>query len=259
MKILLLGHKGYLGSYIKENLSVDILGGRKVYNNGKKYDYVINCIGKPNLEYCEKNHIETDYSNYKVIEDVIHHYPTSKIINFSSYYVYDDEGFCTEESKTTFKYKYCEQKQLGEQLISNGVSFRVGKLFGNKEIDKQNKLTEHIIKNQEVTLDGVSFNPTSLNQILKVINHELTNGDLFGIFNLSNKGFSTHYEYGCFINDLLGNEKKINRVDEIKRDFENYGKFLMSIEKIEKYVELTPWQEDMKSYLDTLLKDKKHL
>ena len=76
MKILLLGHKGYLGSYIKENLSVDILDGRKVYNNGKKYDYVINCIGKPNLEYCEKNHIETDYSNYKVIEDVIHHYPT---------------------------------------------------------------------------------------------------------------------------------------------------------------------------------------
>ena len=33
----------------------------------------------------------------------------------------------------------------------------------------------------------------------------------------------------------------------------------MSTEKIEKYVELTPWQEDMKSYLDTLLKDKKHL
>jgi nucleoside-diphosphate-sugar epimerase len=40
MKILLLGHKGYLGSYINENLDVDILEKREVYNNGKTYDYV---------------------------------------------------------------------------------------------------------------------------------------------------------------------------------------------------------------------------
>lgn len=259
MKILLLGHNGYLGSYIKENLSVDTLNGRKIYDNGQTYNYVINCIGKPNLEYCEKNPIETDYSNYKVIEDIIKYYPNSKIINFSSYYVYNENGLCTEESNTTYDYKYCEQKQLGERLIQNGVSFRVGKLFGNLEIDKQNKLTEHIIKNEEVTLDTVSFNPTSLSQILKVIQYELENQNLFGVFNLSNRGYSTHYEYGCYINNLMGGTKKINRVGEIKRDFTNYGKFLMSTEKIEKFIKLTPWEEDMKNYLDTLLKDKKHL
>ena len=55
MKVLLLGHNGYLGTHLLENIDVDILQERNVYNNGKKYDYVINCIGKPNLEYCEKN------------------------------------------------------------------------------------------------------------------------------------------------------------------------------------------------------------
>lgn len=259
MKILLLGHKGYLGSYINENLDVDILEKREVYNNRKTYDYVINCIGKPNLEYCEKNIDETNYSNYKVIEDIQTFYPTAKIINFSSYYVYDDNGFCTEDSKTTNEYKYCEQKQKGESLIKNGVSFRVGKLYGHLDISKQNKLTEHIIKSDEVTLDTIPFNPTSLNQVLQVINYELENKNLFGIFNLSNKGFTTHYEYGCYINDLLGGNKKINQVSEIKRDFTNYGKFLMSTEKLEKFCVLTPWEQDMKNYVDSLLKHKKSI
>ena len=46
MKILLLGHNGYLGSYLHEHISSDVLTDRGVYDNGQKYDYIINCIGK---------------------------------------------------------------------------------------------------------------------------------------------------------------------------------------------------------------------
>jgi dTDP-4-dehydrorhamnose reductase len=252
MKVLLLGHNGYLGSYIHKNLVVDILDTRTVYNNGKDYDYVINCIGKPNLEYCEKYPVETDYSNYGVLYDIKLYYPKSKIINFSSYYVYDDIDFCTEESNTTNEYKYCEQKLKGELLINNGVSFRVGKLFGHKDVSKQNKLTEYIIKNNEVTLDNVSFNPTSLHQVIEVIKFELTQNKLFGIYNLSNKGNTTHYNYGCVINELMGGNKKIQQISEIKRDFKNYGKFLMSTKKIEDVFDLTPWETDLKKYIKCL-------
>jgi dTDP-4-dehydrorhamnose reductase len=252
MKILLLGHKGYLGSYLNKNLEVDFLKERKIYNNGKEYDYVINCIGKPNLEYCESNPEETNYSNYEIIKDITLFYPNSKIINFSSYYVYDDFGYCTEESNTTKKYKYCEQKLNGENLIKNGVSFRIGKLFGHNDLLKQNKLTEYIIKNDELTLDNVSFNPTSLSQVLKILEFEIKNNTLFGVYNLSNYGNETHYNYGCYINNLLGGSKKITQLDKINRNFSNYGKFLMSTEKLNKIYKLTPWQTDVKNYIQSL-------
>ena len=142
MKILILGHKGYLGKYLYENLQdtfqLDILNSREIYDTGILYDYIINCIGKPNLEYCEKNMEETLYSNGTIVSDIIKFYPNSKLINFSSYYVYDDFGLCNEESKTTTDYHYCEQNLLSEKLNPNGINFRVGKLFGNPN-SKQGK------------------------------------------------------------------------------------------------------------------------
>jgi dTDP-4-dehydrorhamnose reductase len=248
MKVLLLGHNGYLGAHLLENIDVDILQERNVYNNGKTYDYIINCIGKPNLEYCEKNPIETNYSNCDVILDIKKIYPKSKIINFSSYYVYNDDGECTENSVVTKKYNYTRQKLKGESLIENGVSFRVGKLFGSSK-NTQNKLTEHILSSKELHLDNVWFNPTSLSQIEQVVKFELHNNKLQGIFNLANSGNTTHYEYGIFINNLLNSNKIINKIEKIQRGFDNYGRFLMSLEKIKKYVKLNDWKCDMKDFL----------
>lgn len=248
MNVLLLGEKGYLGSYLYEKLKVDTLETRELYNNGKTYDYVINCIGKPNLEYCEIHKEETDYSNRDVIKDIKKLYPTSKIINFSSYYVYNDEGMCNEESKVTHKYNYTRQKLEGEQLVNNGVSFRVGKLFGHPS-NNQQKLTEYILNNDNLTLDNVYFNPTSLNQVFQVVKWELENNKLNGIFNLSNNDITTHYEYGVFINNILQTNKNIVQIDKLERQFDNYGKFLMSCDKLKQFVPLTSWKEDMIAYL----------
>lgn len=248
MKVLLLGENGYLGSYLLCNLKVDVLNTRELYNNGVHYDYVINCIGKPDVNYCEEHEAETNYSNRDVILDIQKYYPKSKIINFTSYYVYHDEGLCTEESKVTYDYNYSKQKLEGEKLITNGVSFRVGKLFGNSS-KKQNKLTDHIIDNHNIKLDNIQFNPTSVNQILQVVKWELENNKLNGIFNLANEGITTHYEYGKFINNFLSTNKDITQIDVIDKSFNNYGKFVMSCDKISQYVNLIPWQIDMIIYL----------
>jgi dTDP-4-dehydrorhamnose reductase len=253
MKILLLGEKGYLGSYILDNLDVDILEKRNIYNNGKKYDYIINCIGKPNLEYCELNKQETDYSNRDILKDIIKFYPKSKIINFSSYYVYNDEGMCNEQSKTIFQYNYTRQKLEGENIIfNNGISFRIGKLFGHMDLFKQDKLTEYIIKNNDITLDTIYFNPTSLKQVLDVIKYEIDNNIFFGIYNLSNDGYTNHYDYGLFINDKLNSNKNITKINKINRSFVNYGKFLMTCDKIKKLFQLRNWKEDMIYYLENI-------
>ena len=82
MKILLLGHNGYLGSYLHEHISSDVLTDRGVYDNGQKYDYIINCIGKISLEYCESNPQQSYNSNVQIVKDITTNYPNTKIITF---------------------------------------------------------------------------------------------------------------------------------------------------------------------------------
>jgi len=254
MKILLLGENGYLGSFLQQHLTADTLESaarsRKIYDNGLEYDYVINCIGKADLEYCESNPLETDYSNRDVINDISEFYPESKIINFSSYYVYNEIGLCDEEANVTNQYAYCRQKLEGEKLVNHGVSFRLGKLFGHDQQGKQHKLTEHILSSENLVLDQATFNPTSLHQVLRVINFELTEHALNGVINLANEGCTSHYDYGVYINDTLNAGKVINSVERIDRTFDNYGKFAMSCAKLQQYIDLTPWQDDLADYLE---------
>jgi dTDP-4-dehydrorhamnose reductase len=251
MDILILGHKGYLGSYLYEHIDSDILENRNVYNNGKCYDYIINCIGKVNLEYCEKNERESEECNLQIAEDITSLYPSSKIISFSSYYVYDDEGRCTEDSKVTYKYNYTRHKLLSEKIVSlaGGVSFRVGKLFGN-ESKNSNRLTGYILDNKEAKLDNVLFNPASTRQVLDVIKWELDNDKLTGVYNLANKETCTHYEYGVYLNSLLGNKKTIINATKMPRIFHNYGKFAMSLSKIQRIVKLRSWKQDLKNFVE---------
>lgn len=248
MKILLLGHMGYLGSYLYHNISADTLENRNVYDNGKKYDYVINCIGRPSIEYCENHVDETDYSNCYVINDIKKYYPNAKIINFSSYYVYDDENFCKESSNTTTSYAYTRQNLQSERLVTNGVSFRLGKLFGNP-YQRQGKLFDYILENDDLTLDTVLFNPTSVQQVLRIVENEIQDGKLHGVYNLSNLGFTSPYELGIIINDMLQTNKKITKIEKMDRPFHNYGRFLMDITKLYASYPLVEWKNDLIIYI----------
>jgi len=248
MNILILGHNGYLGSYLSKHLNSDILFYRNIYDNGNKYDYIINCIGRADLEYCEKNGEESEYCNKNIISDIIKCYPLAKIINFSSYYVYDDTPICSENSNVTYKYNYTRHKLESEQLIKNGVTFRIGKLFGNT-IKSQNKLTEHILSNDVVKLDNIKFNPTSVSQILDIIKWELEYNKLYGTFNVANDEYCTHYEYGLFIDKILNSKKCIINVENIGKNFHNYGRFLMSCDKIKQYITLRNWKNDVEKYI----------
>ena len=140
---LILGHDGYLGNYLANNLDGDILENKTIYNNGFDYKFIINCIGKPDVEFCEQNDQISKYSNADIILDIKKYYPSSKIVNFSSYYVYNDKGFCNEESITTECTLYAKHKLLSEQYNSDGINFRLGKLFGNKNITRNKR--EHFL------------------------------------------------------------------------------------------------------------------
>ena len=233
MKILLLGHNGYLGDYIKNNFDCDILTERNIYNNGKRYDYIINCIGKPDVDFCEKNVEISKYSNCDVILDIKNTYQ-AKIINFGSYYCYDDEPSCNENSKTTEKYNYMKHKLQGERYNFDGLNLRIGKLFGNKNKD-QGKFFDYILKNNYLECDDVFFNPCSVYFIKNVLEHEFKNRSLNGIYNCANNGCPSHYEFASFICKNIAN-KTVKRVEKLKRSFSNYGRFYMNLEKLKKQI-----------------------
>lgn len=249
MKILLLGHNGYLGNYINKNFTCDILDKKNVYPNGKTYDYVINCIGKPDVDFCEKNEAVSQYSNCDVILDIKKFYPKSKIINFSSYYCYDYSGACDENSPVTEKYNYMRHKINGEQHNRDGINLRIGKLFGNKE-KEQGKFFDYIIKNDELICDEIFFNPCSVYCINEFLKLEFSSKNTFGTYNLANNGCPTHYEFAKFVSEFFSN-KNIKRIDKLKRNFSNYGNFYMDLTKIKKIFEPKYWQYDVEKYFET--------
>jgi dTDP-4-dehydrorhamnose reductase len=246
---LLLGDKGYLGSYLKNKINCDVLLGRSIYDNGKKYKYIINCIAKTNVAYCEKKIEESFYSNAYIINDIKKLYPESKIINFSSYYVYNDENLCDESSDTSDSLIYSKQKLLSESLNSSGLNFRLGKLFGNI-YSEQNRLTEKVLKENILTIDNILFNPASVQCIEKVLSNESFLAENTGVFNLANSGYVSHYDYAVFINEYLDLKKEIHQINDVEKQFANHGKFLMSTEKIEFFIQLNHWKIDLIEYLN---------
>jgi len=242
MSVKIIGERGYLGSYLLD----------KIKGQDFSQDYVINCAGLVSVELSEKDPDKSYASNVETTRKIIKEYPDSKIIQFSSYYVYDDPGIlCDEMAKTTDKYVYMKHKLLSERyaLEAGGVCFRLGKLYGHPDLQKQNRLTECLIKSKgNMSLDSVTFNPTSLKTVYEVILYELTFHDLHGLYNLSDDGTTTHYEYGIYILDTLGiNTRPLK--EKTEKMFHNFGNFAMDISKIKKKISIQHWTERMDQYL----------
>ncbi len=246
---LILGHNGYLGNYLINHLDCDILEEKQIYNNGYDYKFVINCIGKPDVKFCEENYQISKYSNADVILDIKKYYPSSKIVNFSSYYVYDDLGLCTESSATSNIMAYARQKLISEKINNDGINFRLGKLFGST-YKQQRKLSEIILSEKTIYLDNVLFNPVSTKCVCDVIKNTNFISDHQGVFNLANDGIVSHYEYGKFIINYLNLDSKIYYHSMTEKPFPNHGNFVMSLDKIKKYIKLNFWQDDLTEYLD---------
>jgi dTDP-4-dehydrorhamnose reductase len=249
MNITIVGERGYLGSYLMRRLQED---------DYSKYegDYVINCAGLVSVEISEQDPDRSFNSNAKLVRDLIKKYPDRKLISFSSYYVYDEpEVLCDELSKTTEAYAYMRHKLIGEKyaLIAGGLCFRLGKLYGHPDLNRQERLTECLIKNSEgFVLDNVIFNPTSLETVYTAIRFELLNQSLYGLFNLSDDGVTSHSSYGEFVLKCLNRRTPILRVDKTEKTFHNYGNFAMDIGKIKRIISLSHWTENMERYVSTL-------
>lgn len=247
--IELIGENGYLGSYLKKRLDIK--------NDHKESGVVINCAGLVDVEECENDQLKSWEANVKPAFNAALN-PRNYIIQMSSYYVYDDDHMCDELSKTTDEYVYMKHKLDAERFVLNsgGVVLRLGKLFGESP-NPQHRLTEHIIYNNDVTLDKVWFNPTSLNLVYvfvkKLIDFYNSGHRLSGVYNVACAGGpTTHYDYGSFICKYLKKQPP-NTIDKMSKPFHNYGRFSMDISKMNTLFITTPrWHDELAKYLDRI-------
>lgn len=255
-RILLIGHNGYLGSFLFDFL---LLNGFNVYRWGDKHinhkpHYVINCAGLVGVKECEDNPPRSFHSNYLLEDNLLAAYPNAKHIYFSSYYVYDYEGLCTEQSPTTSKYFYMKHKLDAEKSVlkNDGLVFRLGKLYGHIDIHKKKGLLESVLLDKDVVVDKVYFNPCSLMQVCRAVEFEIETGRLSGIFNLANTEICTHAMFASMACHYAGLSKAINIIDKRTDMFDNYGKFHMDVSKLNKYICLNDWGRDLKNYIGEL-------
>ena len=165
--------------------------------------------------------------------------------------MYDDQGLCNEFSSTTDKTNYSKHKLQSELYNSNGLNFRLGKLFGNLN-KHQYKLTEKILKEKTLFLDDALFNPVSVDCVCQVLKNSNFISNNIGIFNLANDGVVSHIEYGKFIVEKLCLNTNIYHRTLINKPFPNHGNFAMSIDKIKKHMNIRRWEEELINYLESI-------
>jgi dTDP-4-dehydrorhamnose reductase len=262
MKILFLGHKGYLGNYLAKFLyqehDIDFVDTRKLDRKPTtKYDAIINCAGLASVEKCEHNILDAYLANVQPLEWLLSLSDT-KLIHFSSYYVYKDSWTCSEESNTHGGCVYTSQKLYSERLAllnPNSVVFRLGKLYGDQYL-KSLRLTERIISapNDSVFYaNHLPFNPTYLGTVAEAVKEELKSPRLKGIYNLADEGFTDSIKYARFISGYL--EKNLTiRSGYTAPDYNIYtpDACLMSINKYLKSgsaFKPSYWTINMEAYL----------
>ena len=157
MKILILGHKGYLGSYLHQYINSDVLIDRDVYNNGQKYDYIINCIGKVSLEYCQSNPQQSYKSNVQVVKDIITNFmiagrdTTATALTWCIYVLCKDEN---QEIKLNQSDENMKRKELLIKALDN-LNKREKDIFIKRCLDDPPSTLEKLSKIYNVSRERI--------------------------------------------------------------------------------------------------------
>lgn len=258
-RILLLGHTGYLGSYLYWKLStirgievetVRVDKSKPLYEQlpDKVYDYIINCIGLTDVGLCESDVFLSYKAN--VVPSIIikNKYPGTPTFLFSSYYVYNKPKLNEEEDANPISV-YSQHKLLSESVAKPGIDyvFRLGKLFGNNfhlkraYIDKLLECRDFVFSDK-----CFYFNPTSVSLVSDIVS-KIISGSIFlpsGVYNLANDGPTDSKGVAAYVSLLLSKKHKTASIDIPHQKLVPVHA-LMDTKKISSYFNLPHWTEDI--------------
>ncbi len=238
MKILVTGANGQLGRSLRkikdqypemefiftdiEELDITDMAEVIAFFDKYKPDFCINTAAFTNVDKAETEQA----TNYKVNVTgpenlaIACRNNGTKLIHISSDYVYnnDSDKIMTEEHKNIPKGEYAKSKLEGENRIKNIFSdyyiIRTSWLyseFGNNFVKTIIRLCKEK-KELNVVNDQIG-SPTYASDLADVILKIIKNKkDLFGIYNFSNEGFVSWYDFAKKIIEIKGLDCKINPI-----------------------------------------------
>ncbi len=225
MKILIIGHKGMLGSDLLEmckNNKFDVVGvdadelditdlrNTKEKVTQIKPTVVINCAAYTNVDGCEEN-IDLAYKvnglgarNLAIATNEVN----AKLVHISTDYVFDGEG--NEELKEYDLVNplsvYGKSKLMGEEMIKSFHNkyfiLRTQWLYGkngNNFVETMLKLSKE--RDSLMVVDDQIGSPTFTKDLCKAI-LEVINTENYGIYHVSNSGQASWYQFAKDIFEL---------------------------------------------------------
>ena len=237
MKILLTGTNGQLGSEIKKKSGsfsfqwffsdYDTFDLSQLHQipqklNQIKPDLIINCGAYTNVEYAEIEYDKANKINNLAVGAISKwvYKNDSKLIHISTDYVFDGTSNTPikEVDKTKPINKYGLTKLNGELACSqndpNSIIIRtswVYSSFGNNFVKTMIKLMKEQ-KYIDVVCDQIGA-PTYASDLADVIMQIINHNDWFpGIYNYSNEGEISWYDFALYIREICDFKVKINPV-----------------------------------------------
>ena len=289
MKILITGANGMLAKEVKEKFlkdneiiltdvsELDITNEKAVLDfiSNLKPDYIINCAAYTAVDKAE--------DNYELADKINGDGPTylakaaktagSKLVHISTDYVFggdlDLSKVYSEDDEKNPVTAYGITKLHGEQGIQNNIDeyyiFRTAWLYGiggNNFVKTMTKLgTDRDELNVVADQHG---SPTYAKDLSNIIYQAIEKEIPYGIYNATNEGYTTWYDFTKEILSEQGIKCKVNpvtteeyiemmKVTQAKRPYNSK----LSKEKLKKYGIIVPeWKDGLRRYLEEVHNEK---
>ena len=283
MKILITGANGMLAKEVKEKFAIeneiittdvaelDITNEEAVleYVTNLKPDYIINCAAFTAVDKAEEC--------YELADKINGDGPTnlakaakasgSRLVHISTDYVFGGNLDLSKDYKEDDKKEpvtvYGKTKLHGEQGIENNMDeyyiFRTAWLYGvggNNFVKTMTKLGS--TRDEINVVSDQHGSPTYAKDLTEIIYQAIEKQIPYGIYNATNEGYTTWYDFTKEILKEQGIECKVNpvttveyiemmKVTQAKRPFNSQ----MSKEKLEKCgIKVPDWKDGLRRYLE---------
>lgn len=230
MKYIIFGSKGQLGNeflryfnnkgIVHSGFDIDEIDLSKkdeviALCKAEKPSVIINCAAYNQVDKAETNKETAFNVNQKGVENLIDASEelSAFLVHYSSDYVYDGEkttGLYTETDKTNPLNVYGESKLAGEksalELKNDSLVMRLSWVFGTGKQNFIYKLRQWAEKNDILKIVNDEFSvPTYTKNVVEVTMAALKNG-LHGLYNLSNSGYCSRFEWAKHVMKVLSND-----------------------------------------------------
>ena len=232
-RILILGSSGILGKNLvkqlknkyevlhnglkKRKFNLTRLGSLKKILKNSKPDLIINCAAVTNLDFCERNKLESKKINFGITKNL---FMLRKIHNFKLLQISTDQMYNNKKhfkSSENFKpislNEYTKQKLAVEKIcVKNQALVLRLNFFSNEKKNIFNWIINSIKMNQNINLfKDIYFNPisvSSLSKIIKKIIPKILKDNISGIFNLGCRDIISKSNFCIYIINQLNSNYK---------------------------------------------------